>query len=114
LNYSKVAETNELRPGEKRKVTFDGKEIFLTNLENSYYAIDNSCSHMGGSLVDGTLEGNQIICPKHGSIYDVTNGKLLQNGKLLFLKVKAKDLHSYPVKIEGTDILIGMDAISVE
>jgi len=113
LNYIKIAKTNQLNPGEKIKITYNGKDILLTNLENSYYAIDNTCSHMGGSLVDGTLDGSHIICPRHGSVYDVTNGKLVQNGKLLFIKVKANDLHSYPVKVEGTDIFIDAGAISL-
>lgn len=109
MEFIKVANTNQLNPGEKMKITYNGKDILLTNLANTYYAIDNSCSHMGGSLVEGTLEGNHIICPRHGSVYDVTNGKLVQSGKLLFIKVKATDLHSYPVKTEGTDLLIGIE-----
>ncbi len=111
MEFIKVANTNQLNPGEKMKITYHGKDILLTNLANSYYAIDNSCSHMGGSLAEGTLEGTHIICPRHGSVYDVTNGKLVQSGKLLFIKVKATDLHSYPVKTEGTDLFIGIETV---
>jgi 3-phenylpropionate/trans-cinnamate dioxygenase ferredoxin component len=63
----------------------------------------------GGSLCYGNLEGCNIICPKHGSVFDVRTGKVAQNGKMLFIKVKVKDLHAYPLKIEGTDILVGIE-----
>ncbi|UOO37424.1 Rieske 2Fe-2S domain-containing protein [Oscillospiraceae bacterium CM] len=109
MNFVKVAHTTDLTAGNKKKISLGGKEILLTNIQNSYYAIDNTCPHMGGSLYDGNLDGSQIICPRHGSIFDVTTGKVLQNGKLLFFKAKVHDLHVYPVKIEGTDLLIGIE-----
>jgi 3-phenylpropionate/trans-cinnamate dioxygenase ferredoxin subunit len=109
MKYVKVAQTTELREGEKKKISLEGKEILLTNIQNSYYAIDNKCSHMGGSLNDGKLNGSHVICPKHGSIFDVTTGKVVQSGKLLFIKVKVHDLNSYPIKIEGTDLMLGLE-----
>jgi 3-phenylpropionate/trans-cinnamate dioxygenase ferredoxin subunit len=109
MEYVKVAQTTELREGEKKKISLEGKEILLTNIQNSYYAIDNKCSHMGGSLYDGKLDGSHVICPRHGSIYDVTTGKVVQSGKLFFMKAKVHDLNSYPVKIEGIDLLLGIE-----
>jgi 3-phenylpropionate/trans-cinnamate dioxygenase ferredoxin subunit len=109
MKYVKVAKTNELNAGEKKKISLEDKEILMTNIQNSYYAIENTCPHMGGSLYEGKLNCNQIICPKHGSIFDVTTGKVVQSGKLFFLKVKEHDLSSYPIKIEGTDILLGIE-----
>jgi 3-phenylpropionate/trans-cinnamate dioxygenase ferredoxin subunit len=107
--YVKVAQTSDLPEGSKMKITLNAKDILLTNIQNAYYAIDNTCSHMGGSLFDGNLEGSHIICPRHGSIYDVKTGKVVQRGTLFLIKVKVHDLQAYPVKIEGTDLLIGVD-----
>jgi 3-phenylpropionate/trans-cinnamate dioxygenase ferredoxin component len=109
MEFVKVAETTELAAANKKKISWKGKDILLTKIQDSYYAIDNTCPHMGGSLYDGDLEGSRIICPKHGSVFDVTTGKVVQPGKLLFIKVKVHDIQSYPVKIEGTDILLGME-----
>jgi len=109
MKYVKVAQTTELREGEKKKISWEGKEILLTNIQNEYYAIDNKCSHMGGSLYDGKLSGSHITCPKHGSIFDVTTGKVIQSGKLFFIKVNVHDLQSYPIKIEGTDLMLGIE-----
>lgn len=109
MNYVTVAQTTELTEGSKKKISWKDKEILMVNIKNSYYAIDNTCPHMGGSLYDGRLEGGHIICPKHGSVFDVTTGKVIESGKLFFLKVKVHDIHSYPVKIEGTDLIIEIE-----
>ena len=109
MKYVKVAQSTELKSGEKKKISLDGREILLVNINNSYYAIDNKCPHMGGSLVDGKLEGSNIVCPKHGSIFDVKTGKVTMSGKMFFINVKVKDLKSYPVKIEDSDILIEIE-----
>jgi 3-phenylpropionate/trans-cinnamate dioxygenase ferredoxin subunit len=109
MEYVKVAMTNELDAGQKKLVTVQGKAILLTNIQGSFYAIDNTCPHMGGSLYEGNLDGTHIVCPKHGSIFDVTTGQVVQSGKLFLIKVKVHDVQSYPVQIEGTDLLIGME-----
>ncbi|MDD3350424.1 MAG: Rieske (2Fe-2S) protein [Eubacteriales bacterium] len=109
MKYIKIAETTELREGSKKKIVVEGKDILLTNIQNSYYAIENTCPHMGGSLYEGDLDGTHIVCPKHGSAFDVTTGKLVEAGKLLFIKLKVRDVKSYPLKIEGTDIMLGME-----
>lgn len=107
--YEKVAHVNELKPGEKKKISLKGKDILLVNIDNIFYAVDNKCPHMGGSLVEGNLQGSQIICPKHGSAFDVKTGEVAQSGKILFIKVNVKNLTVYPTKIENDDVLIGLE-----
>jgi len=109
MEYVKVAQKSDLPTGTKMKISWGGKEIMLTNIDDSYYAIDNKCPHMGGSLYDGNLQGSNIVCPRHGSVFDVKTGKVVQRGTILFIKVKVNDAHSYPVKVEGTDILLGIE-----
>ncbi len=109
MKYTLAAKVTELLPGDKKKISIEGKEILLTNVQGEYFAIDNTCSHMGGSLYDGDLDNNLIKCPNHGSVFDVRTGKLIKSGKILFINVKAADLRSYPIKIEGEDILLGIE-----
>ena len=109
MKYVKAAQAIELGPGNKKKVSLEGKEILLTNINNSYYAVDNTCTHMGGSLYEGDLDGSHIVCPKHGSIFDVMTGEVITRCKLFFINVKVHNLQSYPVKIEGNDIMIGIE-----
>jgi 3-phenylpropionate/trans-cinnamate dioxygenase ferredoxin subunit len=108
MEYIKVAQTSDLIKDAKILIQWENKPILLVKSGDTYYAIDNTCPHLGGSLFEGNLEGNTIICPRHGSAFDVTTGKNVQNAKILFLKFKVGDAHSYPVKVDGTDIFIGV------
>lgn len=109
MEYIKAAQTSEVPDGAKKRIALDDRILLLTNLHGQYYAIDNKCPHMGGSLFDGKLEGDRIICPKHGTTFDVKTGKVVQNGKIAFIRLNVSDVNAYPVKVEGTDILIGME-----
>lgn len=109
MQYVKVLRTDELTQGEKRKITIGENALLLTNVDGQYHAIDDRCPHMGGSLYEGTLNGDTIKCPKHGTMFDVRNGKVVQNGKILFIRLNVSDTRVYPVKVEGSDILIGID-----
>ncbi|NMC57662.1 MAG: Rieske 2Fe-2S domain-containing protein [Eubacteriaceae bacterium] len=108
MRYVKAIKTSDLKSGQKMEVTIEGKDILLINIDNKFYATDSKCTHMGGELNKGRLEGSHIICPKHGSVFDVKTGKLIEQGKMFSIRVKAKDLNSYPVMLEGGDVFIGI------
>lgn len=110
MRYVKIAQTSEIKDGEKKKVQAGDKVLLLTQIGDTYYAIDNRCPHMGGSLYDGILSGSTITCPRHGSVFDVKTGAVIQRGKLAFIQVKVGEVHTYPVKVEGTDILADMES----
>ena len=109
MEYIKVAQVSEIAVGGKKKISLDKREILLANIDGLFYAIDNKCPHMGGSLFDGHLEANVISCPRHGSAFDIRTGKNIHDAKLLFIKMKVNDAHSLPVKVEETDIYIGIE-----
>jgi len=109
MQFVKAAQTSQIRNGGKLKVRLNHKDILLTMIDDVYYAIDNTCSHMGGSLYDGKLEGDHAVCPKHGSVFNVKTGTVVQPGKIFMIPVRVTDLRSYPVKIEGSDIMIDLD-----
>lgn len=96
--YKKVITKSEIQPGKGKVITVDEKEIAVFNVNGAFYAIENTCLHQGGPLGDGDLSGSSVSCPWHGWEYDVTNGQCLDRSTV---KVK-----SYPVKIEGEDILL--------
>lgn len=109
MQYMKASRTDEVKEGEKKRITLGDKVLLLTNVHGKYYAIDDRCPHMGGSLYEGELNGDIIKCPRHGTMFDVKNGKVVQNGKITFIRLKVKDTQAYPLKVEGSDILIGID-----
>lgn len=109
MKYSKAIKASDLKSGQKMKVIIEDKEILLVNIDNKYYATDSKCPHMGGELNEGRLEESHIICPKHGSVFDVKTGKLVEQGRMFKIRVKADDLNSYPVMLKDGDVLIGVE-----
>ncbi len=108
MDYQKVAELTALKPGEKKSFPLSGKMVLLVNVGGTIYALDNKCPHLGGSLADGNLEDVTLTCPRHGAKFDVRTGKNLGNAKIAFLQMKVADAKSYPVKVEGNDILVAL------
>lgn len=103
-----IAELSDLQSGQKKKISVGPKEILLVNVQGKFHAMESTCPHMGGDLSLGELQGTNIICPKHHAVFDVTSGKAVQNGKLLFVAAKVHDLKHYPIKIEGNQILVDL------
>ena len=108
MEFIRVADKAELPENKMIMVVVDGKEVLLANVDSSYYAIANKCTHLGGSLVKGALEGSIVTCPRHGARFDVKTGQAIGDAKIAFIKMSVKDEESYPVKVEGTDIFVKM------
>lgn len=104
----RVADTADLAPGRMVAVEVEGQRILLANVDGSYYAIADRCTHAGGSLSKGTLEGSTVTCPRHGAQFDVRTGKAVGEARIGFVKVKARDEAGYRVKVDGTQILVGL------
>ena len=109
LGFVSVAETAEIPSGKMKIVKLEEKEILIANVNGKYYAIGNRCTHAGGNLSNGSLEGSVVTCPKHGAKFDVTTGKVVSGPKVLFLRLKIKDESSFEVKVKGKDILLKRD-----
>jgi len=110
MSYVKIMQIDELVPGEKVRVQVEGKSILLVNLDGEFFALDNKCPHLGGSLVDGDLKEGNIVCPKHGAEFDVKTGENRGNAKIAFVKMKVADAKKYKLKVEGTDLLIDLES----
>ena len=72
-----VAAVSELSPGSSKVVDVDGAQIAVFNIGGEYYAIEDVCTHDGGELASGVLEGDQVICPRHGARFCVRTGEAL-------------------------------------
>ncbi len=73
----RVASRQELPPGGKKLVEVDGRAVALFNVDGVFYAIDDVCTHDGGPLAEGNLQGCEIECPRHGARFDVRTGQPL-------------------------------------
>ncbi len=95
----KVAETAEVPPGKMKKVTVDGEEILIANVEGKYHAIGSKCTHRGGDLSKGVLSGKVVKCPRHGARFDVSTGEVMSG--------PAKNSEpTFELKVEGTSIFL--------
>jgi 3-phenylpropionate/trans-cinnamate dioxygenase ferredoxin component len=72
-----VAKVNELPPGTHRVVDVDGAAVAVFNVGGEYYAIEDVCTHDGGQLTGGTVDGDQVICPRHGARFSIKTGDAL-------------------------------------
>lgn len=95
-----VAKTADIGPGQIRKVSVDGKEITVYNVNGSYFATDDTCTHAGASLAEGKLDDCKIVCGWHGAEFDCSTGKLEK------FPAKIRDLQAYKISIESDDIFI--------
>jgi len=97
--FHKVAEVKELAPGSSKSVEAGGQRIALFNIGGTFYAIGDACTHRGGSLSEGTLEGTTVSCPLHGAEFEVTTGKNLT-------PPAPGEVPSYKVRVEGNEIQV--------
>ncbi len=73
--FVKVANTDEILPGQAKLVEVNGTEIALFNIGGQFHAIDNTCTHVGGPLCEGEISGTEVTCPWHGAVFEVTTGQ---------------------------------------
>jgi nitrite reductase (NADH) small subunit len=99
---AKVAQTSDLTPGTGKVVQADGRTIALFNVEGTFFAIDNTCTHRGGPLGEGKLIGDTAECPWHGAHFNVKTGAVTR-------PPAPAAVASFPVKIDGNDVLVGVD-----
>jgi nitrite reductase/ring-hydroxylating ferredoxin subunit/uncharacterized membrane protein len=72
-----VLPEGELNEGEMKKVDADGVPVLLVRRNGEIHAIAHTCSHMGGPLSEGKLEGEVVQCPWHGSRFNVRDGSVV-------------------------------------
>ena len=97
-----VGKVSDITSGKMIMVSTDGKDILVTNVDGNYYAMDDTCTHAGASLSEGSLDGSTVTCPWHGSTWDCKTGKMIMFG------VQLNDLSSYKVTVESDEIFVEM------
>jgi nitrite reductase/ring-hydroxylating ferredoxin subunit len=103
--YSRVANKSEIGKGKMKKVTLNDMEVLIVNVEGTYYAVDNLCTHYGGDLSEGVIEGNVVTCPNHGSKFDVTTGKVISPPTEGLGRPDIEDLQTYMVKVKDQYVM---------
>jgi len=97
-----VAPAEALSPGEFRTVDADGTRIVVFNLEGEYYAIEDVCTHDGGQLTGGHVEGAEIVCPRHGARFCIRTGEALTAPAY-------EPTAKFPVRVEAGEVQVRDD-----
>ena len=98
-DFQTVANASEVRTGGMKLVDLDGEEVVIANVDGAFFAFGNECTHVGGPLVEGELEGETVTCPWHGSVFNVKSGEVLEE--------PAEDpVPTYEARVEGDDIRV--------
>jgi 3-phenylpropionate/trans-cinnamate dioxygenase ferredoxin subunit len=95
----KIANRSDVPPGGKMLVEVDGRAIALFNVDGTFYAIDDVCTHDGGPLAEGDLQGCEIECPRHGARFDVRTGEALSMPAF-------EPVATHEIYTDGSDVFI--------
>jgi 3-phenylpropionate/trans-cinnamate dioxygenase ferredoxin subunit len=98
-DFVAVAKVAEIPDPGRKIVELDDQLVVVIHTAGHFYAIDDVCTHDGGPLGEGTLDGTTIACPRHGAKFDVRTGAALT-------MPATKPTASHEVKIDGDDVLV--------
>lgn len=101
-NFVTIANVNDVKKGKVKTVTVNGQRIALCNVEGTFFATQDLCTHDGGPLGEGEMWGYDIECPRHGGRFDVRTGQVTALPPILPIK-------TFPVRVEGDDIQVALD-----
>ena len=97
-----VIAESALAEGEHVVVDVDGVDVALFNLAGQFYAIEDVCSHDGTEIASGELDGDEIVCPRHGARFCVKTGAVK-------CAPAYEDIASYPVKVADGRVWVAVD-----
>jgi 3-phenylpropionate/trans-cinnamate dioxygenase ferredoxin component len=110
--FIEVSAADELKSGTMKAVVVAGREILLARVGDKFYAADKLCPHMKGDLSQGQLAGTVVTCPRHGSRFDLTTGRVVRwLGGGMLSKVgtafkMSRDLVVYNVKVQDGKVMV--------
>lgn len=101
-NFVRAASLDDIPEGRAIVVDVDGDSLALARVDGDVYCIDNICTHDGGPLGEGELDGTALECPRHGARFDVCTGRALSFPAVV-------PVNAYDVKIDGQDVLVDLE-----
>ncbi len=95
----KVARLSDIPPGTCRHVDAGRRAVAVFNVDGTIYALGGTCTHRGGPLGEGELDGTVVTCPWHGAQFNVTTGQVVG-------PPAGQSVPAYTVIVEGEDIKV--------
>ncbi len=103
--FYRIAPVDEFPRGERLFLEINGNPIVLFSIADEFLATGDLCTHDGGAIGEGELNGEEIVCPRHGARFNLRTGKALSLPAVVGIPV-------YPVRIVDDFIEIGLPADS--
>ncbi len=97
--YTFAAQVADVPDPGRVLVEVDETPVALFHVDGQFYAIDDVCTHDGGPLAEGKLEGCTIACPRHGAKFDIRTGAALT-------MPATKPTRSHKVKVENGAVYV--------
>lgn len=102
MTFVHVAAVGDIKPGKAIRVEIGDESVAIFNLDGTFYAIGDICTHEEASLAEGDVFGNCVECPLHGAEFDIKTGE----AKTL---PAVTPVPTYTVKVEGDAVLVSID-----
>ena len=77
MSWIQVAPAASIANGDYAQIEIDGSLVAVFNVSGEFYAIDDICTHDGGELAGGAMDGDVVICPRHGARFCLRTGAAL-------------------------------------
>ena len=97
--FVRVAAADEIPPGTGKAVVVDGRRIALFNVNGTFYAIDDTCTHEESSLSEGYIDEDIVECPKHGAMFHIPTGEVRS-------LPATKSEQTFPTVVEDGDLFV--------
>ncbi len=93
----RVAATGAVPEGHATIVDAAGTRVALFHRPDGWFAVENTCTHRGGPLGEGDVEGHVVTCPWHGGQFDLRTGAVVA-------PPPGRPVRTFPVMVEGEDV----------
>lgn len=100
--WVRVCNAADIPEGRVGYAEVDGFRLAICHQDGGFYAIDDICTHDGGPLDQGSLQGFSIECPRHGARFDIRTGRVTALPAIV-------PVGTYPVKVEGDDVMVDVE-----
>ena len=98
-DYTKVAAVDEISVGKMKAVRIDHTNLVVCHLDDGFYAVADECSHDYAPISIGSVQGDEVICPRHGARFDVRTGKVTAAPAVA-------DIDTYRTKVENGQVYV--------
>ena len=94
-----AAKVADMPASGRLSIELDDRYLVIVRIDDEFYCLDDVCTHDGGTLEDGELDGYCLSCPRHGAQVDVRDGRAVT-------RPATEPTGSHAVRVEGDQILV--------